>query len=67
MRVFSGPCGRRSASAGAFTAKLSTAICGILSLAMLPSLAAAEKSAADYFVHSLPGAPEGPLLKMHAG
>ncbi|KAK3685760.1 Alpha/Beta hydrolase protein [Podospora appendiculata] len=28
--------------------------------------AAAEPSAADYFVHSLPGAPE-PLLKMHAG
>ena len=27
---------------------------------------AADKSAADYFVHSLPGAPE-PLLKMYAG
>ncbi|KAI9827027.1 MAG: Cell death protease [Phylliscum demangeonii] len=26
-----------------------------------------EKTAADYFVHSLPGAPDGPLLKMHAG
>ncbi|KAK0653412.1 Pheromone-processing carboxypeptidase kex1 [Lasiodiplodia hormozganensis] len=26
-----------------------------------------EKTAADYFVHSLPGAPPGPLLKMHAG
>lgn len=25
------------------------------------------KSAADYYVHSLPGAPEEPLLKMHAG
>ncbi|KAK2781028.1 Cell death protease [Onygenales sp. PD_12] len=25
------------------------------------------KSAADYFIHSLPGQPEGPLLKMHAG
>ncbi|KAI9680561.1 MAG: Cell death protease [Caeruleum heppii] len=24
-------------------------------------------TAADYFVHSLPGQPEGPLLKMHAG
>ncbi|KIH89262.1 carboxypeptidase D [Sporothrix brasiliensis 5110] len=24
-------------------------------------------SAGDYFVHSLPGAPPGPLLKMHAG
>ncbi|EPQ67868.1 Protease [Blumeria graminis f. sp. tritici 96224] len=27
----------------------------------------AEKTAADYFVRSLPGAPPGPLLKMHAG
>ncbi|KAK0651583.1 serine carboxypeptidase [Cercophora newfieldiana] len=29
--------------------------------------AMAAMSAGDYFVHSLPGAPEGPLLKMHAG
>ena len=29
--------------------------------------AASEKTQADYFVHSLPGQPEGPLLKMHAG
>ncbi|CAI7642985.1 unnamed protein product [Penicillium manginii] len=37
-------------------------------LALLsPSLATA-KSAADYYVHDLPGAPtDGPLLKMHAG
>jgi hypothetical protein len=28
--------------------------------------AVADKTAADYFVSSLPGAPE-PLLKMHAG
>lgn len=27
----------------------------------------AEKTAADYFVQSLPGQPDGPLLKMHAG
>lgn len=27
----------------------------------------ADKTAADYYVHSLPGAPDGPLLKMHAG
>lgn len=27
----------------------------------------ADKSAADYFIRSLPGQPEGPLLKMHAG
>ncbi|KAJ5622841.1 hypothetical protein N7490_011446 [Penicillium lividum] len=31
-----------------------------------PTLAAAA-SQADYYVHDLPGAPEGPLLKMHAG
>lgn len=29
--------------------------------------AQAEKTAADYYVKSLPGAPKGPLLKMHAG
>ena len=34
-------------------------------LAWLPN-AVAEKTGADYFVTSLPGAPE-PLLKMHAG
>ena len=28
---------------------------------------AAGKSAGDYFVHSLPGAPAGQLVKMHAG
>ncbi|RDW61097.1 carboxypeptidase-2 [Coleophoma cylindrospora] len=45
-----------------------SAACGLLSLALMPSLAnAADKTAADYFVHSLPGAPDGPLLKMHAG
>lgn len=37
-----------------------------LSLA-LSGLAGADKSAGDYFVHELPGAPEGPLIKMHAG
>jgi len=41
-------------------------ICGLLSIAMLPAATIADKTAADYFVHSLPGAPE-PLLKMHAG
>ncbi|KAJ5489603.1 Pheromone-processing carboxypeptidase kex1 [Penicillium diatomitis] len=40
-----------------------------ISTLLAPTLAAAvaAKSAADYFVHSLPGAPDGPLLKMHAG
>lgn len=37
-----------------------------ISLVLGPVLATAS-SAADYYVHSLPGAPEGPLLKMHAG
>lgn len=32
-----------------------------------PLMAHGDKMAADYFVHSLPGAPDGPLLKMHAG
>lgn len=27
----------------------------------------AQKSAADYFVHELPGAPPTPFIKMHAG
>ncbi len=31
------------------------------------SIVTAEKTAADYYVHSLPGQPDGPLLKMHAG
>ncbi|KAF2437304.1 alpha/beta-hydrolase [Karstenula rhodostoma CBS 690.94] len=45
-----------------------TALLGglLASLAWLPGGAAEEKTQADYFVHSLPGAPE-PLLKMHAG
>ncbi|KAA8652239.1 hypothetical protein EYZ11_002282 [Aspergillus tanneri] len=40
----------------------------VLSLlfAINPTLVSAA-TAADYYVHSLPGAPEGPLLKMHAG
>ncbi|KAK4996389.1 Cell death protease, partial [Elasticomyces elasticus] len=38
----------------------------LLSTACLPSISTAAKTAADYFVHSLPGAPQ-PLLKMHAG
>lgn len=50
---------------GGRTGKL-LSICGLLSIAMLPATAVADKTAADYFVHSLPGAPE-PLLKMHAG
>jgi carboxypeptidase D len=36
-----------------------------LSLLLSPLVSAS--SAADYYVRSLPGAPEGPFLKMHAG
>lgn len=42
-------------------------VLSLLSALAWPSLVMADKSAADYFVHSLPGAPPGPLLKMHAG
>lgn len=38
-----------------------------LALSWTATMAVAEKSAGDYFVHSLPGAPEGQLVKMHAG
>ena len=46
---------------------ITTTICALLLLIALPSVAVADKSAGDYFVHSLPGAPDGHLLKMHAG
>ena len=38
-----------------------------LALSWVTPAVADTKAAGDYFVHSLPGAPEGPLLKMHAG
>ncbi|KAK5112180.1 Cell death protease [Meristemomyces frigidus] len=41
------------------------ALAPLLSAIWLPT-ASAQKSAADYYVHSLPGAPD-PLLKMYAG
>lgn len=49
-------------------ARWRTALVGALAVtaSWLPS-AAAEKTQADYFIHELPGQPEGPLLKMHAG
>lgn len=34
---------------------------------LLVNVASAALNAADYYVHSLPGAPDGPFLKMHAG
>ena len=42
-------------------------IVAALALSWTATIAAADKSAGDYFVHSLPGAPDGPLVKMHAG
>ncbi|KAL8701153.1 MAG: hypothetical protein Q9201_005069, partial [Fulgogasparrea decipioides] len=36
-------------------------------LLLWPVLTVAAKSTADYFVTSLPGQPDGPLLTMHAG
>ncbi|KAK8069495.1 pheromone-processing carboxypeptidase KEX1 [Apiospora phragmitis] len=40
---------------------------GLLALASRTLAVGAEKTAADYFVHSLPGAPKDTLVKMHAG
>ena len=37
-----------------------------MSLALITQSLAA-KTASDYYVRSLPGQPEGPLLWMHAG
>lgn len=44
-----------------------TAAMLLSALSLLLSPLVSASSAADYYVHSLPGAPEGPLLKMHAG
>ncbi|KAH8596330.1 pheromone-processing carboxypeptidase kex1 [Bisporella sp. PMI_857] len=58
MRFFARQFHRHKASYGL------AAIWGISLI--FPSTGLAQ-TAADYFVHSLPGAPDGPLLKMHAG
>lgn len=39
----------------------------LLLLVLGSPLCVVAQSAADYYVGSLPGQPEGPLLKMHAG
>ncbi|EFQ98970.1 carboxypeptidase KEX1 precursor [Nannizzia gypsea CBS 118893] len=41
--------------------------CAWLLLLLSNPAAVVAKCASDYFVRSLPGQPEGPLLKMHAG
>lgn len=53
-------------STGIFS--LATVASWALSLLLFSNVeSASAKSAADYYVRSLPGAPAGPLLKMHAG
>lgn len=42
----------------------SSALCA---LASSIALVQADLSAADYYVSELPGAPEGDMVKMHAG
>lgn len=50
--------------------RLPAVVAAVAACWALPASAAdepAEKSAGDYFVRSLPGAPDTPLVKMHAG
>lgn len=46
--------------------RIGTVALAALSWLVAPS-SAADKTAADYFVHALPGAPATPFIKMHAG
>lgn len=48
------------------SSRWATAACGLLLLASLVSVTAAD-GASDYFVRSLPGVPEDDMVKMHAG
>lgn len=51
-----------------FRSSLRVVAGALLGLTFWLSLAsAADKTAADYYVHSLPGAPDGDSIKMHAG
>jgi carboxypeptidase D len=61
MHLFANSPQRRSRST--WTGSLA---CSLLYCSSWMASAVADKTAADYFVSSLPGAPE-PLLKMHAG
>ena len=58
-----------SASAGGASLRLSHTTARLAILVLLSWLlqAVSAKTAADYFVKSLPGQPDGPLLTMHAG
>lgn len=51
----------------AFLGNLRTAAVAIAVLSWIRPAVCADKSAADYFVHALPGAPATPFIKMHAG
>ncbi|KAH8821009.1 pheromone-processing carboxypeptidase kex1 [Xylogone sp. PMI_703] len=62
MRFFASPLSRPHGP-GVAAGLLTT----LLSISSLPMMARADKTAADYYVRDLPGAPPGPLLKMHAG
>lgn len=46
---------------------LRTAVLAVAALSWIRPAVCAEKAAADYFVHALPGAPATPFIKMHAG
>ncbi|KAK5217434.1 Cell death protease [Exophiala xenobiotica] len=56
-------CSQRSPAG--WLARLTHWTLAVLLFTALP--AKGDKTAADYYVHSLPGQPDGPLLKMHAG
>lgn len=51
----------------ALLTNLRTAAVAVAALSWIIPTAFADKSAADYFVHNLPGAPATPYIKMHAG
>lgn len=66
MRPFSSSRGRQHGMGHGITFG-SMATWALSTLLLLTANPANAQSAADYYVRSLPGAPEGPLLKMHAG
>ncbi len=63
MRLFNGSFGRRRSGTGLLGTPLWLGLC----LLLWSTFSIADKTAADYYVESLPGQPDGPLLTMHAG
>ncbi|KAL9117097.1 MAG: hypothetical protein Q9187_006368 [Circinaria calcarea] len=63
MRFFTHPPSRRRQDATLPIPKLWS----LMFLSFMFPVSVFAKSAADYYVQSLPGQPEGPLLRMHAG